>query len=114
MQRKDIEAVAAQVKAMVAQANTPMRRRRLEVDLIEGRVRADILEAMDSLDLSQAHPADVMEMYDVYQAVAGANGAPGLAKALDTLEAAGYEDAISLRVRAAVLYPELAKPELEV
>lgn len=106
MSRKEIDAFAQNCLAQLADARFPVERERYRIDILEGELRADLLDAIAELDLSD--PNDCRELYELHRAVGNSTGSPTLQQAIDTLAAGGLgEDRIkTLTDRFFALYPK--------
>lgn len=108
--RKDIEAFAENCMRQLKDLRFPVEFERMRIDILEGELRADLLDAIGELDLSD--PNDCRELFELHRAVGSSTGSPTLMQAIDALAAGGiHEDRIkALTERYLALYP---KPVLE-
>jgi hypothetical protein len=110
LSRKEAEALALQSIHMVSNARFPVERARLALDIREGELRADVLDAIATLDLS--NPRDVRDVYETHQMVASSIGEPSLRAALDLLAAAD-QDVTVLKARVDELFPTTPSEDAE-
>ncbi len=105
MSRKEIEAFAKQAIELRDQAKFPVERKRLELDITEGELRADVIDALALIDLS--NPRDVRDVYEMHRKIGGSIGEPSLREAVDYLGEAGVDEAVvaPLAARLLALYP---------
>lgn len=102
MLRGEIEAFAKQAIAMTKAACFPVERERLRLDILEGELRADILDGIAALDIS--NPRDCRDVYELHTKVGGSTGEPTLREAIGALEAGG-QDVAELTSRCNAIYP---------
>ncbi len=87
MKRTEVEKFTKQSIEMVGAAYFPVERRRFELDITEARLRADILDALATLDISDPNVA--REVFEVHSRVGGSSGKPTLDEAIELLDEAG-------------------------
>lgn len=108
MERKEIEAFAAQSIGLVQDARFPVERERMRLDILEGELRADLLDAIAGIDISD--PGVCRDVYELHRKVGSSTGAPTLQEAIDMLAVSKPEpgeDAIAGFVsRLEALYPK--------
>lgn len=106
MGRLEIEAAAEQSVRIRDQAKFPVERARLALDIREGELRADVLDALALVDIS--NPRDCRDVYELHHQVGGSSGEPSLRNAIDFLGTAGIDEAVvgPLAARLLELYPE--------
>ena len=102
LSRAEVEQFAAQSISMLANAHFPVERARLALDIREGELRADILDGIAALDIS--NPRDCRDVYELHQRVGGSIGEPTLREAIDILKAGG-QDVAGLVERCDEIYP---------
>ncbi len=103
MSRTECEEHAKQSIRIFEQAQFPVERARLGLDIAEGELRADVLDGIAALDIS--NPRDCRDVYELHQKVGGSTGEPTLREAISTLEAGG-QDVTKLTERCDALYPK--------
>lgn len=106
LKRTDIEHLAKQALEQVSNALFPCERRRLELDVLEGKLRADVLDALATIDLS--NPSVAREVFEAHRAVGFNTGTPSIRTALDVLDGAGV-DCAALNAQLDALYPAEAE-----
>lgn len=111
LSRKEIESFAKISLQQLAEARFPVERERLRLDILEGELRADLLDEIAKLDLS--NPRDCRELYELHRAVGNSTGEPTLRQAIDALAVGGTsEDVVAaLTERLLALYPAPAGDE---
>jgi hypothetical protein len=105
MSRKEIEAFADHAIKLIGDMKFSVELARLQLDIAEGELRADLLDALDALDMT--NPSDCRDIYELHREIGNSTGAPSLRKAIDTLAVGGtHEDTIAaLTARLLALYP---------
>lgn len=106
LKRTEVEKLAKEAVEMVGNAHFPIERRRLELDLAEGKIRADILDALKTIDIS--NPNIAREVYEAHRSVGASAGAVSLRHGMDCLEGANV-DVTSLKAAIEALFP--SEPE---
>jgi hypothetical protein len=106
MSRKEIEAFADHSIKTIADMRFGVERARLSLDIAEGELRADLLDALDALDMT--NPQDCREIYELHREIGSSTGPASLRKAVDMLAAGGgTEDAMAdFTARLLALYPD--------
>ncbi len=102
MGRAECQAVAKQSIDMVRNSRFPIERARLALDIREGELRADVLDAIALLDVS--NPRDCRDVFELHSKVGGSIGEPTLREALDMLAEAG-QDTTPLKARCDEIFP---------
>jgi hypothetical protein len=102
MSRKELEMFSRQAVLTAQNARFPVERARLALDIREGELRADVLDALAQLDVS--NPRDCRDVFEIHQKVAGSIGEPTLREAIDLLAAAD-KDVSALRTRCDEIFP---------
>lgn len=109
LKRSEIENFAQAAIDQVKAALFPVERRRMALDVNEGELRADILDALSTLDLEK--PDVARNVYEAHAQVGGSTGRPSMDHAVLLLEELGAAElAESLRARIDELYP-LSRPD---
>lgn len=105
MSRKEIEAFADHAIKLIGDMRFGVELARLQLDIAEGELRADVLDALDALDMSK--PGDCRDIYELHREIGSSTGPASLRKALDMLAVGGTsEDTMaSLTARLLALYP---------
>lgn len=107
MAKKDIEAFADNTLKMIKAISFNVERERMRLDTLEGGLRADVLDALDALDLS--NPRDAREIFEAHQQIGASTGPASLRTAIDMIAAADgtSPDLVKdLTDRMLYLYPE--------
>jgi hypothetical protein len=102
MSRAECQAFAKQAIHQAQSAMFPVERARLALDIAEGELRADILDGVAALDVS--NPRDCRDAFDLHQKVGGSVGEPTCREAIDYLKNAG-QDVAALEAKLVELYP---------
>jgi hypothetical protein len=105
LKRTDVENMAKSSKTTLETALFPIEKRKLALDVQEGRLRADILDAVAGLDVSDVLVA--REVWAVHQELGNSSGPASLRSALDCLEGANV-DITELKRAYDELFPEAA------
>ena len=88
---------------------TVVERRKWELDTAELKLRADLLDALQAVDMTS--PVTVREIYKTTGSLVGSSGSPSLIEAIDMLAEAGT-DVTEFRARLAALgFEELSSTE---
>jgi hypothetical protein len=105
MSRTEIEQFAEQQSKIAKAIDFNVERAKFALDITEGELRADLLDALDALDMT--NPSDCRDIYELHREIGNSTGAPSLRKAIDTLAVGGtHEDTIAaLTARLLALYP---------
>ncbi len=107
--REDIKNTAKAMIDVVAQAQFPVEKANLQLDTTEILLRADFLQALDKLPLTD--PRDVRDLHGLYRKLASQGGEASMQEALDHLREGGLlDDVATLKARVLELYPA---PELD-
>jgi hypothetical protein len=109
MGRKEIEAFAEHSIQLRSDARFPVEKARMALDILEAELRADVLDALGALDVT--NPRDCREVYELHRQLGSSIGEHSLRHGIDALEAAG-KDFEALRARLDEIYPP-AKSEDE-
>lgn len=105
MSRKEIEAFGEHSIQTIANMRFGVEHKRLALDISEGELRADLLDALDALDMT--NPQDCREIYELHREIAGSTGPASLRKAVDMLAVSSTEDAMAdFTARLLALYPD--------
>lgn len=109
MSRNEIQAFAKNCVMQLSEARFPVERERLRLDILEGELRADILDEIAKLDLSD--PRQCRELYELHREVGGSTGEPSLRRAVDTLAVGGCDENTikAFTERLLALYPAAAE-----
>lgn len=113
MSRKEIEAFATQSIQLVADAKFPVERARMALDILEGELRADLLDTVAELDIT--NPRDCREVYELHRKIGSSIGEPTLREAIDAVAVGGIDaDRVAALVtRLNAIYP-LVDPDGDV
>lgn len=106
MPREAIQGFAAQAIQLVSDAKFPVERDRMRLDIAEGELRADLLDALQLLDRS--NPRDTRDIYELLRELGGSIGEPSLRKVIDAVTVSGKVDAdtcADFARRLVALYP---------
>lgn len=107
LSRAEVMGFAKQAIATAATAKFPVERANLRLEVAEHELRADLLDALCALDITD--PADCRDVFNVHRELAGSSGPASMRTALDALSAGGV-DVTAYTVRLEALYP---KPKAE-
>ena len=105
MSRQEIVAFAEQSVKLVAESRFPVERERMRLDICEGELRADLLDELAKLDLS--NPRIARELYETHRKIGSSTGEPTLREAIDTLAVSGVspDTMTALVARLNEIYP---------
>jgi hypothetical protein len=105
MPRKEIEALAEHAIAMLKNVHFPVERAHLALDILEGELRADLLDALASLDVTE--PNVCREVFEMHRNLGNSTGPASLRECVDMLAEGGAAEELvaDLATRLAALYP---------
>lgn len=109
MGRKEIEAFAEHSIQLRRDARFPVEKARMALDIAEAELRADVLDALGKLDVSE--PRACREVYELHRQLGGSIGEPSLRLALEYLTEDGIEGVEALRARLDEIYPPESKED---
>jgi hypothetical protein len=102
LKRTDVDKLAEGSAKTLEQVQFPCERRHLELEIAETKIRADVLDAVATLDIS--NPTVAREVFNAHRQLGSSSGEPSILQALDLLDGAGH-DTVSLRAALAVVFP---------
>lgn len=102
MSRDEIKGRAKEAIEQRDEAKFKVEFARHRLDILEAELRADVLDALEVIDLS--NPRVCREVYDVHRQVGTSVGQPSLRQALELLKGGGH-DCAALKSRLDEIYP---------
>ncbi len=103
LSRKEIESVATEALQQLKSILFPVEKCKLLLDVKEMELRADLLDALAGVDIS--NPRDCRDVFETHRQLASSSGEPSLRLAMNTLAAAGLPHE-AFKARLDELYPE--------
>lgn len=104
MSRDEITQFGQHSVQIVKNASFHVEREKLKLDILEAELRADLLDALSTVDISD--PAVCREIYNEHVSVASSTGRASLEEAIGKLAEAGV-DVTDFRTRLEAVYPLL-------
>lgn len=112
LSRKEIETFGDMQVSAVKGMNFALEKAKYVLDIAEGELRADLLDALDALDTTD--PRDCRDLFRIHQGVGNGGGPASILEAIDALAAGGAtpDEVAGYIARLHEIYPE-EKPEAD-